>query len=95
MPHYWLTTYQSNLLSTAVYQFHSFRETYIAKLHQLNHSGPLKKNVNNQNLNFIGQTKATVETNKETIELPLIITKAKTALLMGLDWMQRLKINLT
>ena len=35
-----------------------------------------------------------VKTNKETMELPLLITKAQTALLMGLDWMQRLKINL-
>ena len=35
-----------------------------------------------------------VKTNKETMELPLLITKAQTAPLMGLDWMQRLKINL-
>ena len=28
------------------------------------------KDVNNQKINFVGQTKATVETNKETIELP-------------------------
>ena len=34
-----------------------------------------------------------VKTNKETMELPLLITKAQTAPLMGLDWMQRLKIN--
>ena len=44
--------------------------------------------------NFAGQTEATVKTIKETIELPLLITKTQTAPLMGLDWMQqRLKIN--
>ena len=58
---------------------------------------PLKttyKVVNNQKISFTGQTKAMVKTNKETMELPLIVTKAQTAPLMGLDWMQRLKINL-
>ena len=58
---------------------------------------PLKttyKDVNNQKISFTGQTKAIVKTNKETMELPLLITKAQTAPLMGLDWMQRLKINL-
>ena len=55
---------------------------------------PLKTtymDVNYQKNNFIGQTKATVKTNQELIELPLLITKAQTAPLMGLDWMQRLK----
>ena len=59
---------------------------------------PLKttyKDVNNQRIEFTGQTNALVKTNKETIELPLLITKAKTSPLMGLDWMQRLKINLS
>ena len=59
---------------------------------------PLKttyKDVNNQNIDFTGQTKAMVKTNKETMELPLLITKAQTAPVMGLDWMQRLKINLS
>ena len=49
---------------------------------------PLKatyKDVNNRKINFVGQTKATVKTNKETIELPLLFTKAQTASLMGLD----------
>ena len=59
---------------------------------------PLKttyKDVNNQRIEFTGQTNALVITNKETIELPLLITKAKSSPLMGLDWMQRLKINLS
>ena len=59
---------------------------------------PLKttyKNVNNRKLEFTGQTNAMVKTNKESIELPLLITKAKTSPLMGLNWMQRLKINLS
>ena len=58
---------------------------------------PLKttyKDVNNQKISLTGQTKAMVKTNKETMELSLLITKAQTAPLMGLDWMQRLKINL-
>ena len=59
---------------------------------------PLKatyKDVNNQIINFVGQRKATAKTTEETIELPLLITKAQTAPLMGLDWMQRLKFNLS
>ena len=59
---------------------------------------PLKttyKDVNNQKIDFVGQTKATVKTNIETIELTLLITKAQTAPPMGLDWMQRLKISLS
>ena len=53
------------------------------------------KDVNNQRIEFTGQTNLLVKTNKMTIELPLLITKAKTSPLMGLDWMQRLKINLS
>ena len=59
---------------------------------------PLKttyKDVNNQRVEFSGQTNALVKTNKETFELPLLITKAKTSSLMELDWMQQLKINLS
>ena len=59
---------------------------------------PLKttyKDVNNQRIEFTGQTNALVKTNEETFELPLLIRKAKTSPLMGLDWMQRLKINLS
>ena len=58
---------------------------------------PLKttyKDVNNQRIEFTRQTNALVKTSKETIELPLLITKAKTSPLMGLDWMQRPKFNL-
>ena len=36
-----------------------------------------------------------MKTDKETIELTLLITKAKTSPLLGLDWMQRQKINLS
>ena len=35
---------------------------------------------------FTGQTKSTVKTNNETLELPLLITKATTSLLVELDW---------
>ena len=59
---------------------------------------PLKttfKDVNNQKIDFVCQTKATVKKNNETIELSLLITKAQTAPLMGLDRIQRLKINLS
>ena len=52
------------------------------------------RDVNNRKIAFIGQTQATVKTNNETIKLPLLITKATTAPLMGLDWMQRLGINM-
>ena len=43
---------------------------------------------------MIGQTGASVETNNTTIKLPLQITKETTSTLMGLDWMERLGINL-
>ena len=49
--------------------------------------------MNNQKINFAGQTKATVKTNEDAIELPLLITKAQTALLIGMDWTQRLRIQ--
>ena len=41
---------------------------------------PLKttyKDVNNQRIEFTGQTNALVKTNKETFEIPLLITKTK------------------
>ena len=53
------------------------------------------KVVNNQKINFAGQTKATVKINNETIGLPLLITKAQKAPLLKLDWMQLLKIILS
>ena len=59
---------------------------------------PLKinnKDLNCRKINFTGQTKATVKTNKETIEVLLLITKTQTAQLMGPDWMERLHINLS
>ena len=59
---------------------------------------PLKttyKDVSNRKIDFVGKTKTTAKTNKETIELPLLITKAQTTPLFGLDWMQRLEINLS
>ena len=49
---------------------------------------PLKntnENVKSQKINFAGQTKTKVKTNKETIELRLLITRAQTAVLMDLD----------
>ena len=46
----------------------------------------------NQRIEYSGQTKAVVKTNKTT-ELPLLIPKATTSPLMGLDWMQRLGIQ--
>ena len=51
---------------------------------------PLKttrEDVNNRKIDLVDEAKATVKTNKETIDLPLFITKAQTAPLMGLDWM--------
>ena len=52
------------------------------------------KFVNNQKIEFTSQTKAMVKTNKETLKLPLLITKTSTALLLGLGWMQQLGIHL-
>ena len=45
--------------------------------------------MNNRKIEITGQTQATVKTNKETIKLSLLITKATTTPLWGLDWMQR------
>ena len=49
------------------------------------------KDVNDNKAEFVGQTTATVKTNKTTLQLPLLITKAKITLLMRLDWMKRLQ----
>ena len=46
---------------------------------------PLKTTYKDVNNKKIGQTNALLKTNKETIELPLLITKAKTSPLMGWD----------
>ena len=52
------------------------------------------KDVNNNKIEFRGQTLATVKTNNTTLQLPLLITKANITPLMGLDWMNRLGIAL-
>ena len=43
------------------------------------------RDVNNHQVEFTAQTKAMVETNNKTIDLQLLITKATTSPLMGLD----------
>ena len=52
------------------------------------------KDVNDNKIDFLGQTKALVKTNNTTLQLPLQITKANFTPLMGLDWMKRLGITL-
>ena len=52
------------------------------------------KDVNDNKIEFRGQTLATVKTNNTTLQLPLLITKANLTPLMGLDWMNRLGIAL-
>ena len=52
------------------------------------------KDVNDNKIEFRGQTLATVKTNNTTLQLPLLITKANITPLMGLDWMNRLGITL-
>ena len=52
------------------------------------------KDVNDNKFEFRGQTTATVKTNKMTIQLPLLITKANITPSMGLDGMNRLGIAL-
>ena len=95
MPHFWLTTYESNKLSTAAHRLTLIPECLFSKFTLISPLKATYKDVNNQKINFVGQTNATLETNKETIELALLITRAQTAPLMGLDQMQRLKINLS
>ena len=52
------------------------------------------KDVNDNKIEFVGQTNATVKTNKTTLQLPLLITRANITPLMGLDWMKRLEITI-
>ena len=52
------------------------------------------KDVNKQRIEATRQTKATVKTNNKSQELPLLITKATTSPLIGLDWMQLLGIQI-
>ena len=51
------------------------------------------KDVNDNKIDFLGQTKALVKTNSKTLQLPLLITKTNITPLMGLDWMKRLGIT--
>ena len=51
------------------------------------------KDVNDNKIDFLGQTKALVKTNSTTLQLPLLITKTNITPLMGLDWMKRLGIT--
>ena len=52
------------------------------------------KDVNNNFIEFEGETIATVKSNGKQFELPLLITTKKTNPLLGLDWMERLGIRL-
>ena len=52
------------------------------------------KDVNDNKIEFVGQTNATVKTNKTTLQLPLLITRANITPLMGLDWMKRLETTI-
>ena len=52
------------------------------------------KDVNDNKIEYVGQTNATVKTNKTTLQLPLINTKANITPLMGLDWMKWLEITI-
>ena len=63
----------------------------ITKVEKLNND---YKDVNDNKIEFIGQANATVKTNTTALQLPLLITKANIAPLMGLDWMKRLKITI-
>ena len=47
------------------------------------------KDVNDNKVELLGKTKATVKTNNTTLQIPLLITKVNITPLMGLDWMQR------
>ena len=60
----------------------------ITKVEKMNND---YKDVNDNKIEFIGQTNATVKTNTTTLQLPLLITKANITPLMGLDWMKRVK----
>ena len=63
----------------------------ITKVQKMNND---YKDVNDNKIEFIEQTNATVKTNTTTLQLPLLITKANITPLLGLDWMKRLKITI-
>ena len=50
--------------------------------------------MNDNKIEVLGQTKATLKTNNSTLQLPLLSTKANKTPLMGLDWMNRVGIAL-
>ena len=66
----------------------------ISEVTKLNTSYTSYKDVNDNKIEFLVQTTATVKTNNMTIQVPLLITKANIPPLMGLDWMNRLGIAL-
>ena len=51
------------------------------------------EDVNDNKIEFVGQTTATVKINETTLQLPLLFTKANITPLMGLDWMKQLQIT--
>ena len=48
------------------------------------------KDVNDNKIELLGQTKAMVKRNNTILQLPLLITKANITPLIGFDWMKRL-----
>ena len=52
------------------------------------------KIVNDNKIDFIGQTNVLVKTNTTSLQLPLLITNANITQLNGLDWKKRLKITI-
>ena len=53
------------------------------------------KDVNDSKIEIVGQTTATVKTNKTTLQLPLLIRKENITPLMGPDCMKRLQITIS
>ena len=60
------------------------RSNSFSKVEKLNNNC---KDVNDNKIEFVGQTKATVKSNKTTLQLPLLNTEANNTPLMGLDRM--------
>ena len=52
------------------------------------------KDVNDNDILFVGQTIAEVETEMGKLQLPLLVTKKSTNPLLGLDWMKKLDIKI-
>ena len=53
------------------------------------------KDVNDNNIKFMGKTMANVECEDVKTKLELLITERNTNPLLGLDWMKKLRIELT